>query len=170
MSRNGKAPAFTLIETLIVVALFSTLLVAMWVLYDIGFRLFSQEEIRAGARMEPVRALSILSRELRQAVSVTGAEASSLTFSADTDRDGADESIQYRWQGTAGQDLERISGATIPVVQSVQSLSFAYYDASNNLLNFPVTPSQARLVQADLTVLDRDETFHIRTRMDLRSV
>ena len=112
-----------------------------------------------------------LASELRQASSVTTAQAATLTFAADTDKDGADESIQYTWSGTSGQPLNRIVGTTTTrIVNTVSSLAFTYFDENNTQLSFSVTVSQVKLVLIDLTVTDGDEVFNLRNRVRLISL
>jgi hypothetical protein len=98
------------------------------------------------------------------------AASSSLTLVIDTDDNGADESVHYVWSGVTGAPLNRISDTTIPMVNSINSLSFSYYDASNNLLPFPVTASQVRLVAIDITAADNDEAFQLRSNIRLRNL
>ncbi len=168
MSRIYKG--VTLIELLITVVLVSILLGAICMVYNVGFKAFYAQWTRTGVKGQAGRTFINAARELRQAASVTGAQQSNLTFSADTDNNGVDETIQYIWSAVAGEPLQRISSVTTPVVDSVNSLAFSYYDANNNLLSFPVTPSQVRLVAIDIIVTDKDETFHLRSNIDLRNL
>ena len=161
---------FTLIELLITVVLASILLGAIWMVYSVGFKTFYTQWTRAGIKGQVGRTFINIAGELRQATSLTGAQQSSLNFSADTDNNGFDETIQYIWSGVVGEPLNRISNETIPVVNSINSLAFSYYDANNNLLSFPVAPSQVRLVAIDINVTDKDETFHLRSNIDLRNL
>ena len=139
--------------------------------YNAGFKTFYTQGTRSGVKGEVGRLLINISQELRKAASLTSAQQASLTFSLDTNDDGLDETVQYIWSGVAGEALNRISGATAPaVVNSVNSISFSYYDANNNLLAFPVTASAVRLVAINLTVIDKDETFQLRSNVRLRNL
>jgi prepilin-type N-terminal cleavage/methylation domain-containing protein len=161
---------FTVIELLITVLLVSILLGAIWMVYSVGFKTFYTQWTRTGIKGQAGRTFINIAGELRQATSVTVAQQANLNFSADTDNNGIDETIQYIWSGVAGGPLQRISSVTMPVVDSVNSLAFSYYDANNNLLSFPVAPSQVRLVAIDIIVTDKEETFHLRSNMELRNL
>lgn len=170
MPRIYRGQGFSLVELIITVVFFSILLGALWLVYDSGFRPYYSHEERTGIKGEMSRSLISLAQDLRQASAMTTAQLNNLTVSVDSDDDGVVESIQYTWSGASGAPLERISGSTTPLVHSVSSLAFSYYDASNNLLTFPVTASQVRVVSIDLTAIDQDETFQLRTQTRLRNL
>jgi len=165
-----KKKGFTLIELTIVVVLVSILLGAIWMVYSVGFKTFYTQWTRTGIKGQVGRMLIKIAGELHQATSLTTAQQTNLNFSADTDNNGVDETIQYIWSGVVGEPLNRISSTTTPVVNSVNSLAFSYYNANNNLLSFPVTPSQVRLVAIDIIVTEKDETFHLRSNIELRNL
>ena len=161
---------FAVIELLITVLLVSILLGAIWMVYSVGFKTFYTQWTRTGIKGEVGRTFINIAGEIRQATSVIVAQQANLNFSADNDNNGIDETVQYIWSGVAGEPLQRISSVTTPVVDSVNSLAFSYYDANNNLLSFPVIPSQVRLVAIDIIVTDKEETFHLRSNMELRNL
>lgn len=138
--------------------------------YDAAFRTFYSQELRTKAKSEAGRGFQTLQQELRQAAGITSAQSNSVTFNFDADQNGIDESIQYSWSGTAGAAFERIAAVTTPLVNSVNSFTLTYYDANNNLLSSPVTVSSVRLVAADLTVTNQNETFHLRSQVRLRNL
>lgn len=144
---------------------------AVWMLFSTGFGVSFDQYRRTSAKAEVSRLMIHLARELRQTTSLSSAQAAELTFVADTDKDGTDETIQYTWNGTAGQPLNRMEASvTLPFVNSVSNLSLTYYDSSNTELSFPVTLSQVKLVTIDLTVTDGDEIFNLRNRIKLASL
>ena len=159
--------AFTLIELLITIVLVSILIGAVWMVYDTAIRTFYTQWTRTGAKGEAGRMLVNISQELRQANSVTTSQQTNLIFTADTDSNGVDDTIQYTWSGNAGNPLNRVSTVTTPVVNSVSALTFSYYDANNNST---IVASQVRLVAIDVTVTDKDETFALRSRVRLRNL
>jgi prepilin-type N-terminal cleavage/methylation domain-containing protein len=167
---DKHTPGFTLIELVITTVLVAIMLSAIWMVYNTGFKAFYSQWTRSGIKGELGRASVNISNELRAATAITSAQEESLSFTADSDSNGADETIQYTWSGVAGEDLNRVSSVTIPVVHSVSSLSFSYYDSNNNLLSPPVTASQVRLVALDITVAEEDETFQLRSKVKLRSL
>jgi prepilin-type N-terminal cleavage/methylation domain-containing protein len=161
---------FTLFELLITLALISVLLGAIWMVYAAGFKTFYTQGTRSGIKGEVGRLLITISGELRKSGSIIAANQTSLTFALDSDDNGVDESVQYLWQGIAGGPVNRIADTTIPAVNSVNNLSFSYYDAGNNLLSFPVTASQVRSVAINITAAKNDEAFQLRTSVRLRNL
>lgn len=170
MSRIRNCRGLTLMELIVTIALVSGLLGAVWVLYQTGFCVFYDQELRAGLKGGSGRGVERLAGELRQAISVTTAQATNMSFSYDADDDGDDDAVQYAWSGAAGDALYRVADATAPLVDSVSSLAFSYYDGSNNLLSFPVTASQVRAVTVNVTVSGRDESFTLRLQTRLRNL
>lgn len=167
---NCKSRGLTLFELITAMALVSILLTAVWVVYDSGFKVFYSQEKRSTIKGEVSRLLMVLSRELRQASSLTAAQQTALSFNLNIDNNGLDEPIQYSWSGVTAAALQRISTYTVSVVPSVKSLTFSYYDANNNILSFPVTVSQVWLVAIDITAQSADETFRLRSKTRLRTL
>lgn len=162
---------FTLIELIITGVLVVTLGAALWLVFNAAFGTFYSQDFRVRIKGEAGRAFIGLEKELREATSITDAQATDLTLTVDTDDDGVEETVRYTWLGTAGDPLNRVSGgATTPVVSKVTGLTFTYYNASNAQLSSPVTVSAARAVAFDLTVAEGDETFQLRSRARLRNL
>jgi prepilin-type N-terminal cleavage/methylation domain-containing protein len=169
MSRTSKG--LTLIELLISVALISVMLGAVWVVYSTGLSVFYGQLSRYDIKDETSLAFITMTKELHQAYSITAATATSVTFTADPDSDGLDETIQYTWSGVSGAPLSRVVGVmTKTLVHSVQSISFTYYNTNNVLLSVPVTLSSVHLVAVDATAVKGDETFHLRTKIFLQTI
>jgi len=139
-------------------------------MYGSGFESFYSQNLRTGVKGEAGRGVVRMAEELRQAASLTNAQSSSLTFTYDLDDDGDDDTIQYTWPGTVGTALQRIGDVTTNLVNSVNDLTFSYYDSSNNLLSSPVTVSNVRIIAMDLTVSNQDEAFHLRSQVRLRNL
>lgn len=170
-NQNHASRAVTLIELLIATALVGILVGAVGMVYNAGFKVFYSQFTRSSIKGEAGRAFLNMSRELRQASSITSAGPSSLTFTADTNNDGIDETIQYAWSGTLNDPLNRVSAPlTNPLITSVNALAFSYYDVNNNPLAFPVTASQVRLLSIDITAVQGDEAIQLRARVDLRNI
>lgn len=168
---------FTLLELIITTVLVSVLLGAVWMVYKAGFSNFYTQGTRSGIKGDTGRLFINLAKELRLASSVTTAQAAAFTFTLDTDNNGVDETVQYTYSGTAGAPLNRVLTSTVPsfslttpVIASVNSLAFSYYDTNNNLLSFPVTPSQVRLVALNITSANTDESFQLRSNVRLRNL
>jgi len=165
-SREG----FTLLEVLAVVMLIPIMVIATWSVYIVGIKTSTSQMSRSGVKTEIDRAVIKMGTELRQAVSITSATAAGLTFTADTNGDGLVETIQYTWGGVAGNPLNRIGSITVPVIHSVTTAAFSYYNSSNALLGFPVTASQVKVVGIDVTASDNNETFRLRTNTEERDL
>lgn len=157
-------------ELIITLVFLSIFLGATSMIYNSMFKPYFSQEKRTGIKADMVKSLPTFSQELRQATAVNSAQAASISFNADLDGDGVDETIQYSWSGISGAPLQRIADVTIPTVQSVSSLTFSYFDADNNLLSIPVTVSQVRVVALNLTGISQDETFQLRSQTRLRNL
>lgn len=167
---RAVSTGMTLIELLITMVLMFALVAVIWGVFNTGFATTVTESLRTSLKGDSSRGFIKMGNELRRALSVTSAQATSLTFTADTDNDGVDETIQYTWSGIAGEPLNRVSGGTHPLVNSISALSFSYYDSGHNLLSFPVTASQVKSVRADITAADEDESFRLRSEYRLRNL
>ena len=168
---SSAKKGFTLIELMISLILITAMLGAIWVVYNTAYSVFYGQYGRELIKDRTSLVFLNMTTELHQALSVTAATATSMTFTADLNGDGAVETVQYTWSGIAGDPLNRISGTdTRQAVQSVSSLAFAYYGTDNVLLAFPVTVSQVRLVSVDATVTKGSESFHLRTKIGLQCI
>ncbi len=165
-----KNRGFTLSELIIALVLVFIMVGVVGFVYRAGFQSFYFQQARSTEKGEAGPAFINLARELRASDAVTNATATGVTFTVDTDGDGLDETIQYTWSGTAGQPLQRISGSTSAVVNTVESLVFSYYNSANQLLTFPVTASVVRTVVLDLTAKNQNESFHMRSQIRLREL
>ena len=169
MSRTSKG--LTLIELLISIMLISAMLGAVWVIYSTGLKVFYGQVSRYDIKGETSLALITMTKELHQALSITAATATSVTFTADLDSNGVNETIQYTWSGTPGAPLNRVVGTvTKTLVRSIQSIAFTYYNTNNVLLSVPVTLANIHLVAVDATAVKGNETFHLRTKIFLQTI
>lgn len=151
---------FTLIEAILVIALLSLLLTAITSVFVVGFKVWDSQSLSAGAKKDAAYSLRVISEELRQASSIVAATQNSLTFTADLDGNGADETIVYCWSGTAGDDLNRTEAAITKILaRDAENAQFIYYDASNDPLAFPVAVSAVKLAELTLELKTEDETI-----------
>lgn len=171
MTLRKSERGLTLLELLIAVVMIAALVTALWAVYKANFGAFYSQVTRSNTKGESGRAIAMMGSEIRQAVSLTTAAAANLVIAYDADGDGDDDPVQFTWAGASGDPLNRVSGgATTPLVSSVSSLTFAYYDSSNTLLSFPVTLSQVKSVLITLTSTSGDETFTARSQASLRNL
>ncbi|MCX5713550.1 MAG: prepilin-type N-terminal cleavage/methylation domain-containing protein [Candidatus Omnitrophica bacterium] len=172
---SRAAKGFTIIELIIAILLISILVGSIWLVFNVGFSAYYSQWRRSGVKGEVGRAFTRLVNELHLADNLTSSQAASLTFTADTDYNGVDETITYSWSGTAGAPLRRSKSAPSPaenltLVNSVNSLAFSYYGANNTILSFPVTLSSVHLVAVNITASDSTETFFLRTKAYLEDI
>jgi type II secretory pathway component PulJ len=165
---NKYKSGLTLIELVAAIFLVSFILVAVWMVYGLGLKAFSGQEIRGGIIPEVERALYEFGSDLRRATSVTNAQEASITFISGADSTGLNETIQYAWGGVSGDPLNKVTAVTKPVIHSVSSLEFSYYGANNASLSVPATASLVRLVVITITVTSGDEIFTVRTASRIR--
>jgi len=162
----------TLIELLISVMLISAMLGAVWAIYSTGSKVFYGQLSRYDIKDETSLAFVTMTKELHQASSVTAATATSVTFTADIDSDGANETIQYTWSNVVGAPLNRVADDSVTriLIRSVQSIAFTYYNTNNVLLSVPVTLANVHLAAIDAIAVKGDETFHLRTKIFLQTI
>lgn len=163
--------AFSLIELIISIALISILLSFLTFSYLVAMRGWDAEMKRHSPRFEATKALERVGNEVRSMNSVSSALQNSVTFAEDVNSDGADETIIYSWSGVSGEDLNRQEGSvTTTLANNVTSFTLQYYDSSDNVLNFPVTASQVRVIQFNLTAAKSGESFALRTEFRPRGL
>lgn len=162
---------FTLIELILVLLLLSILLGAITFTFVVGLRAWDVGISHGGIKKDASYTLRIMSEELKEATSITTANQNALTFSIDSDANGADETVTYSWSGVVGENFNRVEGAiTIPLARNVQSAQFQYYDASNNLLSFPVSASSVRVVEITLQLKKENESLQCMSKFRPRGL
>ncbi len=166
-----KKTGLTLIELIITMALASIMLFAIWAVFGIGFKVFHNQLNRSSMKGEANISVVKMISELRRATVITSAEEDDISFNSDVDGDGIGEVLRYEWSGAAGDPLNRIvDGQTMPVITSMNSMKFSYYDSNNVLLTAPVLPSAVRSINIDLTASRGSEYFNLRTQVSLRNI
>jgi Tfp pilus assembly protein PilV len=173
MSRTSKG--LTLIELLISVMLISAMLGAIWAIYSVGSEVFYGQLSRYGIKDETSLAFITMTKELHQASSITAATATSVTFTADLDNNGANETIQYIWSGAVSAPLNKVVNASVTttLIRSVRGITFAYYDTNNIPISVPVSAPNlpnVHLVAVDATAVKGNEAFHLRTKIFLQGI
>lgn len=147
---------FTLLEMLISSAIFAIVLFAIYTIHitslDTSIRGVNKIEVQQNARVAKER----MAREIRMAgydpssaipvqgspTAVQVATATTLTFIADVTGDGRSDQVTYQLQGTQliRESASWVGGVWTPtppasseLADSVITLSFTYYDASDNV-------------------------------------
>jgi len=157
--------------------LISFILAAVWTVYGAGYNVFHGQYARQNIKSQASLAFITMTNELHQALTVTAAAATSLTITADLNSDGLSETLIYSWSGASDDPLNRNDGtSTRQLVRSVNNSPldanplFYYYGANNADLGVTPVVSQVRLVLIDLHTTSGDESFHLRTKVQLRCV
>lgn len=179
MMKNFKIKnGFTMIEAMLAVAIFSSVVVAIGAFQRDVF--YFNDVLQTGLNniTEARKVLRPFVGEVRKAessnlgaFSIEKAEAKTFIFFTDTDNDGLRERVRYFVDGdTFKKGIIKPSGS--PLVYSVANekitevvrnviedqTQFSYFDSSYNgtasstPLTYPVSPSSVRLIKVDLTI------------------
>lgn len=165
--------AFTLIELVIAVVLISIFVISVFGTFRLGLTVWGTALDRAHIRQDSHAAIERMTRELSQANSITSAAAAQITFLADLDDNGSDETIVYSL--SSGNLLRAEGSVTVVLARNVQSLAFTYTDLNNNVLTPPGgTDSQAerdtiRVVGVALGMARNNDTFTVSTSIHARN-
>jgi len=154
-------------------ALLSILLGAIGFTFIVGLRAWDTGILSGGIKKEASYSLRIISEELKQATSITTAGLNSVTFVADLDNNGVNETISYTWSGVISADLSRIQGAVTTVLaRNVQNAQFQYYNINNTLLGPPpaVTASLVRVVELTLQLTREGEVLQYLVKIRPRGI
>lgn len=169
---------FTLVETIVAIAIFTGVIVALGAFQRDVFFFNDVLQIGLNNVTEARKVLRPFVGEVRKAQpsntgssSIESAQQKSFIFYTDTDGDGVRERIRYFIEGDTfkkgvvtptGDPLSyNISNEKIvSVVHDViyDSTNFSYFDSNYNgtsatpALSFPVSPSDVRLIKIDLTI------------------
>lgn len=177
-NKNQNRNGFTLVETLLAVAIFSSVVVAIGAFQRDIF--FFNDVVQTGLSnvTEARKVLRPFVGEVRKAqssnlgaFSIEKAEAKEFIFFTDIDNDGLRERLRYFVDGdTFKKGIIKPSGTPLvyngsdekitEVVHHVieEQTQFSYFDSSYNgtasttALTFPVSPSNVRLIRVDLTI------------------
>ncbi len=191
ITRNQSG--FTLLEMLISSAIFAIVLFAIYTMHitslDTSTRGVNKIEVQQNARVAKVR----MAREIRMAgydpssaipvqgspTAVQVANANAITFIADVTGDGRSDQVTYQLQGTQliRESASWVGGVWTPtppasseLAESVITLSFTYYDASDNVT---ATLAAIRRITIDITTQETaagfQQTFPLTLDVRLRN-
>ena len=153
----------TLIELIIVIVLFSVLMISVSWVFIVGLRTWNSGLNRAQIRQDSSLAMEKMVRELSQADSITDAAADEITFLADLDDDGINETVTFDVNNT--ELIRTFEGVPTVLAFDVQGFELSYRDLDDNLLNLPQdTASQKkrddiRVIAISLSMNKADETI-----------
>jgi type II secretory pathway pseudopilin PulG len=173
---NLSLTGFTLIELIIIIALFSILAAAIFWTFVAGLRAWGSGRDRAYIRQDANLAIERMVRELSEASEINTAGSDEIEFDADLDGDGSVETI--RFDVSNDDNLERTEVITGPdiivtLARNVQTFTLGYYlDGDNDTLLSSVTgPSRddVRVIVISLTLNEGGETLTLSSSVYTRN-
>jgi len=164
---------FTLIELIIVVLFFVILTGAAVAIFTAVLKTWASGTDEAEIRRNGSMAIEKMVRDLSQASRITSADAGAITFEADVDHDGTDETITL---DTSGTDLVRtIDGQAITISPDVQTFTLAYSDLDNSPMSIPADVAsqgkrdRIRIIVMSLAMSRSDETLTLSSSVYVRN-
>lgn len=173
MDRRKKGPVpffgFTLIEMIMVIvitAILASVGIPLLVNLTNSFQFSIARKNLSESAEVALRRMDREIRRLRNIASISTATSSTYAF---TDIDN--NSIQY---ARSGSTLQRtLNGTVDTLADNVTSLTFTYYDDSENIIATPTVspnPTDIRLVQIDITFIRDTNTINYRTQVRLMRI
>jgi prepilin-type N-terminal cleavage/methylation domain-containing protein len=142
------AKGFTLLESLISIAVLSFAIIVIFYAYTASMRLFTGELSEFDASFQAHKAMELMTKELRSALEIESASGTSISFwSADLNKNGTrdeNETATYSWTGTIEGFINRtVQSSTQEIATGVESLNLTYDDPQ---------PSNIRFINIIITV------------------
>jgi len=134
-----KNQALTLIELLITMLLFSAIIVATILTLNVGLKIWSSNKDRLDVRQNGSLAMETMTRYLEIANNITATSANSITFAADINNNGADETVVLAFDAVNKIINITIGGATTILTPDTQSFSLSYYQSNTQVPFTPIT-------------------------------
>jgi Tfp pilus assembly protein PilV len=128
-ARARERTGFTLLETVLAMAVTSVLLLAMGSAMLMVSRVMPEAQSPAVASVAGAEAVERMVADLQYAIGITQRSGSVIEFTvADRNGDSQPEVIRYEWSGTAGAPLTRREngGTTVDVLADVRDFSLSY--------------------------------------------
>ena len=159
-----KRHGFTLLELTISMALISMIMAGVFMAFGVMMKIFVGETDQTDILIDADRSMSIITRELREAVSIVSASTREVVFwAADKNANGsreASETESFIWSGTSGTSLNRVvSPETRPIAYNVKAFSLTYDN-----------PSDIKLINISLTLKKNDSMTTIESSVKLRNI
>ncbi|OIP88540.1 MAG: hypothetical protein CO013_07270 [Syntrophobacterales bacterium CG_4_8_14_3_um_filter_58_8] len=144
LARRWRACGFTLIELLISLAIGMVVLGAMYTVFTIQNRQFTNQEQIAEMQQIARTSMDQMVQEIAMAgfdpnrgataiAGLTAISATSLTFTADLDENGVttdtNENVTYAFDSANYRITRNTGGGAQPFAENIEDLTFTYYDA-----------------------------------------
>ena len=166
VSYNNNHRGFTLVEMMLVLAISTIVLAAMYSVFTIANKNFTTQNAAANVQQNLRSAIGLMARDIRVAgldptgsdnFGITYASQTKIRFTMDSDSGGGDfngivdeanfEEITYEFQGSQVMQTLYETVTTSPpadaaaLISNITNLNFAYYDAANaNLIDAGLSP------------------------------
>jgi prepilin-type N-terminal cleavage/methylation domain-containing protein len=130
-----KSKGFTLLESMMVMAMLSIVMVIIFYAFSASMSIFSGEISEADASLEAHRTMERMTKDLRGALQIVAADSTSISFwSSDINGDGtveANEVVTYSWTGTSEGYINRtVQTSTREISTGIKSFALTYNDPS----------------------------------------
>lgn len=155
--------AFTLIEMVVSLTIISIVFLAMGSVMVLAAKAIPDPDGPIAVRHGAADVLEQIASELQVATSVLAASATGIEFTVpDRDSDNTDETIKYKWNGSAGDPLYRQynGGTAVAVLSACNGFELVYDTKAVTTAGEPVTSAEVVLASHGSAVDRRD--FDIR--------
>ncbi len=156
-----KRSGLTLIELLIAMLLFSAIIGATILMLTTGLKIWNSNKDRLDIRQNGSLAMEKMVRYLGLTHTITAATTSSITFAADVDNNGTDETVTIAYNSGNKRMNITIGGTTTILTPDAQSFSLSYYQSNTQVPFTPVTPADRDsicIVKISLTMNKGNDT------------
>jgi hypothetical protein len=154
--------ALTLIELLIAVLLFSAITGATMLMLTTGLKVWSSNKGRLDIRQNGSLAVEKMVRYLGLANNITAATTTGITFAADVDNNGTNETVAIAF-AAVNKRINMTIGSTIAILTpDAQSFSLSYYQSNTQVPFTPVTQADRDgicIVKISLTMNKGSDTI-----------
>ncbi len=161
--RTDKKSALTLVELLIAMLLFSAITGATVLMFNTGLKIWSSSKDRIDIRQNGSLAMERMIRYLELARNITTAAEDSITFTADLDNNGLDETITIAYDAVNKIDIT-IAGSTTTLTRDVNNLVLTYYGLNTETAFTPPHPinpadrASIRVINISITMSKGSDT------------
>lgn len=151
-----------MLELLIVMGLLSVFAVLVGQIFTLAFKAWTVDSNRADMRVAAGLGLERMERDIMQAENITVARADRMTFTADVDDDGTDETVVLLFNPDTRTITRRVNGRLTNKVPYIQDFALSYYKANADTDFTPQSQGDRnaiRFIDILLTANKGDETL-----------
>ncbi len=162
---TGMSPrtiAFTLIEMVVSLTIVSIVFLAMGSVMILAAKAVPDPDSPVVLGVEAGETIEQIASELQVATAILAASANGIEFTVpDRDNDGSDETIKYKWDGSAGDGLFRqYNGGTVfEVAPNLKNFELIYDTLEVTVTSDPVTSSEVVLASHGSVQNSKDYTI-----------